>query len=457
MSHLHNAPLRPGSFRSVIALAACVLSGSAGCSSSSVEGGATSGSGGTSAPAGSGGTSAPAGSDGTSAPTGSGGTSAPAGSGGTSAPTGSGGTSAPAGSGGTSAPAGSGGTSAPAGSGGNTSSGGAGMQGGRGGDAPAVGSGGGGGRGGVAGQTGQGGTTSTGAAGQPGSGGPPDHKEIIAYNDANGGQLLYLNKTTPSRNWTVNSGSGRDLQLVGNGRVMLGKSSGWEEYQLSNGMRVASVSSLSSSQAAHRLADGLTMVASTSGDNILLRFANATGAVQRQITYKGYNYVRYVRPTAGGTYMVTADDKVFEGNDQGEVIWEVTIPGGSGRHVWKAMRFANGDTGITTGYDKKLRIYGADRTLKQTIGGGAEVTPLIPKFFADFHVMPNGNYFVVNSQADSPDPGSTQLLEFSPAGALVWQQKQPNGVGSLEAAIVLDGLDTSKLHVEPEGVIVPAP
>jgi len=369
------------------------------------------------------------------------------------APSGGGGTSSD--TGGTTGPGGGGVTGSagrePAGSGGADSRGGAaGM--GRGGSAGIVGTG-----VGSAGQTGQGGTTPTGAAGQGGSVGPPDHTELIAYNDANGGQLLYLNKTTPSRNWTVNSGSGRDLQLVGNGRVMLGKSSGWDEYQLSNGMRVAGVSSLTGTQATHRLASGLTMVASTSGGNILLRFADATGAVQRQIAYKGYDYVRLVRPTAAGTYMVTADDKVFEGNDQGEVIWEVTIPGGSGRHVWKAMRLANGDTGITTGYDKKLRIYGADRTLKQTIGGGAEVTPLIPKFFADFHVMPDGNYFVVNSQADSPDPGSTQLLEFNPAGTLVWQQKQPNGVGSLEAVIVLDGLDTSKLHVEPQGVIVPGP
>ena len=64
---------------------------------------------------------------------------------------------------------------------------------------------------------------------------------------------------------------------------------------------------------------------------------------------------------------------------------------------------------------------------------------------------------IENSQADRTEDRSIQLLEFSPAGQLVWQEKQPEGVTSLEAAIVLDGLDTTKLHVEPQGVLVPVP
>jgi hypothetical protein len=63
----------------------------------------------------------------------------------------------------------------------------------------------------------------------------------------------------------------------------------------------------------------------------------------------------------------------------------------------------------------------------------------------------------VNSQADSNNTNSVQLLEFDPGGALVWQQKQPQTVRSLEAAIVLDGLDTSKLQIEPEGILISAP
>lgn len=313
----------------------------------------------------------------------------------------------------------------------------------------------------TAGSTGSGGATGAGGASMGGSGGasgggmggggPVMHQELILYNDVPG-ELLYVNNANPDMNWRVSSGSGRDIQLVGNGRLLFGKSNGWEEYRLSDGVRVASVTNLSGTQDAHRLADGTTMVASVSGNAIVLRMADATGAVQRQISYTGYNYVRCVRPTKTGNFMVTADTKVFEGNPEGQVVWEVTVPG-SGRHVWKAMRLANGNTAVATGYDKAIRIYDPDEQLLQTINAPDSV---YPEFFADFHVMTGGNYFVVNSQADRTEDRSIQLLEFSPTGELVWQQKQPNMVRSLEAAIVLDGLDTTKLYIEPEGELVAA-
>jgi hypothetical protein len=313
---------------------------------------------------------------------------------------------------------------------------------------------GGGSGGSLAGEGGAGGASSGGLGGQAGggSGGVPNHREFILYNDVPG-ELLYVNNDEPSASWRVASGAGRDLQLVGQGRVMLGKSNGWEEYRLSDGMSVASVTNLSGTQAAHRLADGTTLVASVSGDAILLRMASSTGSVTRQVSYPGYTYVRCVRPTKTGNFMVTADTKVFEGTPDGDVVWEITVPG-SGHHVWKAMRLADGTTAVATGYDQALRIYGADRALQKTITAPESV---YPEFFADFHVMPNGNILVVNSQADRTEDRSIQLLEFAPTGELVWQQKQPDMVRSLEAAIVLDGLDTSRLHVEPEGQLVAVP
>ncbi len=338
----------------------------------------------------------------------------------------------------------------------SSSSGGAGSGGASNGTGMATGAGGsglgGGGAGGGMSASG-GGSSGGGASGGTGGsgGGPVMHQELILYNDVPG-ELLYVNDANPAMNWRVSSGSGRDIQLVGNGRLLFGKSNGWEEYRLSDGVRVASVTNLSGTQDAHRLADGTTMVASVSGNAILLRMADASGAVQSQISYAGYNYVRCVRPTKTGNFMVTADTKVFEGNPQGQVVWEVTVPG-SGRHVWKAMRLANGNTAIATGYDKAIRIYGPDEQLLQTVNAPSSV---YPEFFADFHVMPSGNYFVVNSQADRTEDRSIQLLEFSPTGELVWQQKQPSMVRSLEAAIVLDGLDTTKLYIEPEGELVAA-
>lgn len=294
-----------------------------------------------------------------------------------------------------------------------------------------------------------------GAAGQGATAGPPAHKELILYDDD--GKLWYVNSTEPTRSWSVASGTGRDLQLIGGGRVMLGKGNGWSEFLLSDGSTVGGTTRFSGIQSAHRLADGTTLLASTSNGSIVLRAVTAVGDVTRTITYEGYGYVRLVRPTATGTFLVTSDDVVFEGDATGKVLttWQIS---GNQRHVWKALRLANGDTAIATGYNASLDIYAPDKTLRLSIGGKAPaLSELDPHFFADFRVMPNGDYFVVNSQADSNNSASVQLLQFNPAGELVWQQKQPKGVRSLEAAIVLDGVDTSKLQLETAGMLMPAP
>ena len=391
-----------------------------------------------------------------SAAVGSGGSPAP-GTGGKSASGGATGTGGgqPAGTGG--APQASGGSPGSPGSasGGSPGSGGAAATGTGGSDA---------GAGGQAvtasGGTGVGGKPGGGTGGAPvgagGKGGPVTHNELILYDDA-GGRLLYVNNANPSANWTNMSGSGRDMQLIGGGKVMLGKSDGWDEYLLSTGAKSGGVHGIAGTQTVHRMADGNTICATAGAGGIVLKMVDATGQVKSMITYAGFNYVRMARPTAAGTFMVAADTVAFEGDATGKVLSQATIPGG--RHTWKAMRLANGNFAVTSGYGATLLVYDSTWKLLQTMGGKNQpnAAAIAPEFYADFHLMPNGNFFVVNSQADRTMDNSIQLLEYDPSGALVWQQKQPTGVHSLEEAIVLDGLDTTKLYIEPEGMLIPAP
>jgi hypothetical protein len=282
-------------------------------------------------------------------------------------------------------------------------------------------------------------------------------QELILYDDSNG-RLMYVSNANPAANWISNSGMGRDLQVVGNGRVMLGKFDGWDEYRLSDGVKVAGQHGFAGTEDAYRLTDGNTMLASVSGGSIVLKMVSASGQVASQITYKGFSYVRLVRRTSAGSYLVTADTVVFEGSDQGTILWQVSPAGAT--HAWKAMRLADGNTAISTGYGASVVIYDHAGHLVQTIGGPNQPSAAViaPWFYADFHLMPNGTYFVVNSQADRTMDNSVQLLEYdASSGALVWQQKQPSGVRSLEEAIVLDGLDTSELYVEPAGELVGFP
>ncbi len=304
------------------------------------------------------------------------------------------------------------------------------------------------GAGGAAGLSGTSGAAGAGAATLP--------RELVVYDDSNG-RLLYLNSVKPALSWTSNSGTGRDVQLVGNGRVMLGKADGWDEYRMSDGVKVAGQHGFPGTEDTCRLADGNTMLASISGTSILLKMVNASGQAQTTITYPGFAYVRLVRPTEAGTYMVTADSVVFEGDAQGKILWQVSPVGA--KHVWKAVRLANGNTAISTGYGATLVIYDSAGKLVQTIGGVGQpnAAQIAPWFYADFQVLPNGSFFVINSQADRTMDNSIQLLEYDTSGALVWQQKQPAGVRTLEEGIVIDGLDTTKLYVEPQGQLVPVP
>jgi hypothetical protein len=310
---------------------------------------------------------------------------------------------------------------------------------------------------GAVGVGGAGGSVSVaGAGGSVASGGAPMHNEFVLYDD-NGGNLLYVNNAKPSANWTTKSGTGRDLQLIGGGLVMLGKSDGWDEYRLSDGVKSGGQHGLAGTQAVHRLADGTTLLATVSGANIVLNLVTATGQMKSQISYAGFSYVRLVRPTSTGTYLVAADTVVFEGDASGKVLSQIPIPGGM--HTWKAMRLANGNLAVTSGYGATLLVFDAAGKLLVTMGGKNQpmATAIAPEFYADFHVLPSGNFFVANSQADRVMDNSIQLLEYNPAGLLVWQQKQPMGIHSVEEAIVLDGLDTTKLQVEPQGQLVSAP
>lgn len=76
-----------------------------------------------------------------------------------------------------------------------------------------------------------------------------------------------------------------------------------------------------------------------------------------------------------------------------------------------------------------------------------------PTFFADFQLLSNGNYLVVNSLGTGPDnfTKGIPLLEYTPSSALAWYWGDPayaTQLSSIQAAIVLDGLDPTKLHVE---------
>jgi len=80
-----------------------------------------------------------------------------------------------------------------------------------------------------------------------------------------------------------------------------------------------------------------------------------------------------------------------------------------------------------------------------------------PNFAATFQLLSNGNVVLANWQGHGPGNGAKgiQLLEYDRDGKIVWQWSPAALISSLQAVLVLDGLDQSRLHDERAGVMTP--
>ena len=284
-----------------------------------------------------------------------------------------------------------------------------------------------------------------------GGGIPGSNSRRLLLRDEGLSQLSYVDFGNPAANWYLPVPAGRDIQLIGGGRVLIGTGTGYEERDIITGAKVNELTSFNGTVAARRLRNGNTLLVGANWQGkqgIVLVEVNSGGSVQRSIVYPGFDYVRLVRETVSGTFLVTADETVFEGAADGSILWRARIIGRDKPHAWQALRLANGHTIVSTGFAANFQIFGKDGNLVDSISGPANVKP---HFFSGFQILANGHYVVTNWQGHGPKFGTSgiQLLEYSPDGKLVWSwQQDPTKFSSLQGVIVLDGLDLNLLHVE---------
>lgn len=272
-------------------------------------------------------------------------------------------------------------------------------------------------------------------------------------------QLSYIDLTDSAHNWYVPVPAGRDMQLIGQGRVLIGTDNGYEEREISTGKKLYEMSGFPGTIAARRLANGNTMLTGVNWQGkqgIVLAEVNANASLQRIISYPGFTYARLLRETTAGTFLITANDTVFEGDSHGNIIWQAVIDGKKQSHAWQAVRLSGGRTIVSGGYAASLQLFDNKGALLKTITGPENVKP---HFFAGLQVMPDGNYLVINWEGHGKGHGATgtQLLEYTPEGKLAWSWTQdPAHFSSLHAVIMLDGLDTNNACTEDgNGVLKP--
>lgn len=278
------------------------------------------------------------------------------------------------------------------------------------------------------------------------------HPRQFLLRDEGLSQLSYVDVAHPEKNWYVPIPVGRDLQLVGQGRVMVGTGDGYEEHDIKTGEKVSELTTFKGNIAARRLRNGNTLLTGLNWqgkEGLVLVEVGQDGLVKKTIHYPGFTYVRLVRQTALDNFMIAAEDEVFEGKADGTIAWRASLDSRrKSQHAWQAVRLANDHTVVSGGYSANLQILDQKGTLLATLSGPAEVNSY---FYAGFQILKNGNIVVTNWQGHGKDMGAkgTQLLEYSPAGALLWSWKQDAAhFSSIQGVIVLDGLDINRPHAE---------
>lgn len=272
--------------------------------------------------------------------------------------------------------------------------------------------------------------------------------------------LLHINERDQSKNWLVPIGqpAARDMQLIGAGRILIGHHHGYSEFDLALGRLVKEFKSLVGVTAVRRQPNGHTLVAGVDmpgAPGVAVLELDANDREIHRAVFPG-DYVRLIRQTEQGTYLMSCNDRIREGSRAGTYLREYPVEGFY--HAWKSLRLPNGNLLVTAGYGAFVVELDANGKILRKFGGKEQVPESVRAFFyAMFQLLPNGNLMLANWQGHGPGFGSSgvQLLEFNPTGDLVWTWSKPDLISSLQGVLVLDDLDTSKLHDEIRGVMQP--
>lgn len=283
--------------------------------------------------------------------------------------------------------------------------------------------------------------------------------EFIAI-DEGLGTLLHVDERDGRRNWVVPLGQpqARDMQLIGRGRVLIGHHHGYTELDIATGRPEKVVTSFNGVTSVRRLPNGHTRLAGVNllgATGVVLAELDSDDRVVAQRVLEG-DYVRLIRETVGGTFLMMCNTRVRETDASGATLRELAVDGFL--HAWKALRLPNGHTIASAGYGAFMMELDASGALVRKFGAKDQVPEKIrPFFYAMFQVLSNEHILVANWQDHGPGHGASgvQLLEFDRAGAIVWQWSEAAMISSLQGVMVLDGLDTSVLHDERNGAMEP--
>lgn len=251
-------------------------------------------------------------------------------------------------------------------------------------------------------------------------------------------QLSLIDTRSGEFAWTLDLAAyplARDMQRLDDERVLVGYDEGYFELEWRSGRVLADCKRWKDVTAVTRRADGATLVTGMNldgkgGVNVLT--LDGEGRVIHS-AYREGDYVRLMRATPQGTYLLCTNDHIKETTPELVELRRLSAPGFE--HAWKAERLDDGTTLVSAGYGGFMAVFDAEGRLSRRFNA-ADAAPF---FYASHAFQPDGQLLVANWQGHGPDNGGKgpQLLRFDAAGELTGTWSSPERISSLQGLLLL--------------------
>lgn len=270
-------------------------------------------------------------------------------------------------------------------------------------------------------------------------------------------QLHYVDQGDPSRDWTIKLPcKHRDLQLVGQNRLLMSWPEGYREFDLGTRQIIKEVRGFQGAMTARRRADGHTVLA-CNFEGVTVYELGTDDQVLRKVNFKT-GATRVLRRTSLDTLLFGSGPQLFEGDWSGRILRTWTLPGKS--WCYQALRQPDGHLFVAAGYNPALfELNGAGKVIMERVSQAtAQAEQSVGwHFLGGFQVLPGGDMVVCNWTGHGHDDSrkGPQVLQFNPAGRVVWKWHNPERAGSINGVLILDGLDPAVLNDDVGFVLGP--
>lgn len=269
-------------------------------------------------------------------------------------------------------------------------------------------------------------------------------------------KIHYIDLDNPDNNWTSESptGSIRDLQLVGDNRVMLGVDDGYAEFDVTTGDLLDHKSVYDEVGAVRRLPNGNTVVGRKGSSALMVVDPEGNRIDTIQLERPMFRLLR-VTSTGNFIYGDAKSSDVVEADTSGAVVWSASVSDAGADDVYGAVRQSPNCVWVSTAYDNSLLRIDNEGTVTKLVAGDEHGS----FEFAGFQILPGGKIVVANWQGHGSGRGDQghQVMQFDTAARSVdwyWEQ-DAELISSINNVLVVDGLDPRYLHTDGEGPMKP--